>query len=150
VRQFDYGDFYVWLIFISAFGCDTFAYLTGITIGRRKLVNSPSPSKSVEGVVGGIVGATFLGFVFGVVYALFIAVNGTWIIFIVFPVITLVGACFSIVGDMAASAIKRQIGIKDFSNIFPGHGGIVDRLDSVIIVAPMFYLFLNILSWLFA
>ena len=121
---------FIWLVFISCFGCDTFAYFTGTLIGRRKLVNSPSPSKSIEGLIGGVIGATLLGLLFGLYFDM--------------PIIAVItcffGAIFSIIGDLSASAIKRHTGIKDFGSIFPGHGGVVDRLDSILMVAPVVYI----------
>ncbi|MCL2217648.1 MAG: phosphatidate cytidylyltransferase [Defluviitaleaceae bacterium] len=150
VRQHEYGGhFFVWLIFTASFGCDTFAYLTGVTIGRRRLKNSPSPSKSVEGLVGGIIGAGLVGLIFGFAYGNFSdAFNpgiSLHLIALLAMGVSLVGAVFSIIGDMAASAVKRFCEIKDFGNVFPGHGGVLDRIDSVIIVAPIVYIAINIL-----
>ena len=145
VREHELGQYYVWLIFISSFGCDTFAYLTGTTIGRRKLTNSPSPKKSVEGLIGGVVGAALLGVVYGYFVARFADPGMVDSIIINALVISLCGAVFSIIGDLAASAIKRRTEIKDFGNVFPGHGGVIDRIDSVIMVAPIVYLVMNVL-----
>jgi phosphatidate cytidylyltransferase len=139
------GAFYVWLIFTSCFGCDTFAYLTGRAFGKRKLTGSPSPSKTWEGIVGGIMGASLVGFVYGWAVTRFSGaeISGNFILNAV--VISFVGAIFSIVGDMAASAVKRHTNIKDFGNIIPGHGGIMDRADSITVVAPIVYLVINLL-----
>jgi phosphatidate cytidylyltransferase len=139
------GAFYVWLIFTSSFGCDTFAYITGMTLGKRKLKNTPSPSKSLEGVIGGIAGATLLGFLFGLFVVRFLGVELEGNFIFNAAVISFFGAGFSIIGDMAASAIKRHTKIKDFGNIFPGHGGFLDRADSIIVVAPIVYLVVNML-----
>lgn len=132
------GAYLVWLIFISAFGSDIFAYLVGMLFGKHPLVPQLSPKKSVEGAIGGIVGAIILS----VVYALIVQnhIPGVDNTLILFPVITLFGAAASQVGDLAASAIKRKVGIKDFGKLIPGHGGILDRVDSVIIVAPIIYI----------
>ncbi|MCL2364713.1 MAG: phosphatidate cytidylyltransferase [Defluviitaleaceae bacterium] len=146
VREHDsLGAFYVWLIFTSSFGCDTFAYITGMTMGKRKMTGTPSPSKSWEGIIGGIVGATLVGLLFGLfVVHVMDADVGNY-----FPlnaaVISFIGAIFSIIGDMAASAVKRHTQIKDFGNVFPGHGGMLDRADSLIIVAPIVYLAITLL-----
>jgi len=142
------GAFYVWLIFTSSFGCDSCAFLSGKAFGKHRLTGTPSPSKSWEGIVGGIVGATILGGLFGlfVVRALDADV-GTYFILNA-AVISFVGAGFSVVGDLAASAIKRQTDIKDFGNVFPGHGGLLDRADSIVMVAPIVYLVINLLIWL--
>ncbi|MCL2202742.1 MAG: phosphatidate cytidylyltransferase [Defluviitaleaceae bacterium] len=141
------GAFYVWLIFISSFGCDTFAYITGMTLGRRKLEGSPSPSKSLEGLVGGVVGATLLGLLYGWLVTRFFGLEFEGNFMLNAAAISFVGAGFSIIGDMAASAIKRHTKIKDFGYIIPGHGGILDRMDSIVVVAPMVYLVINLLIW---
>jgi len=145
VREHYLGQHYVWLIFISAFGNDTFAYLTGITIGRHKLVNTPSPKKSVEGLVGGVLGAALLGLLYGFFVARFAGNEAVDYIMINATVICAIGAVFSIVGDMVASAIKRRTDIKDFGALLPGHGGVLDRLDSVIFVAPIVFLVMIVL-----
>jgi len=138
MRQHEMGQYFVWLIFTAAFGCDTFAYLTGVTIGRRKLKNSPSPSKSVEGLIGGILGAGLVGFLFGFIMEQFFYFDINFVL--ITTVVSLIGAVFSIIGDMAASAIKRFCEIKDFGNVIPGHGGVLDRIDSILVVAPVVYL----------
>lgn len=126
------GGFYlVWLIFLSSWGCDTCAYCTGMLIGRHKLAPILSPKKSVEGAIGGIVGAALLG----VLYAAL--TDGSMPIY---ALICAVGAAASQVGDLAASAVKRQHNIKDYGHLIPGHGGILDRFDSVIVTAPMIYI----------
>lgn len=145
VRESTLGQFYVWLIFTSAFGCDTFAYLTGTTIGKHKLTGTPSPNKSFEGLIGGIVGAAVVGGIYGFfVTQFFEQFYGTGFI-IHAAVISAVGAVFCVLGDMSASAIKRNTGIKDFGNLFPGHGGVVDRVDSIVLAAPVVFM---IVMWL--
>jgi len=146
LRGLELGQFYVWLIFTSAFGCDTFAYLTGSAIGRHKLTGTPSPSKTWEGLFGGIVGAAFIGCMYGLfatrVFPDQFMGNG----FIVqAAAVSAITAVFCVVGDMSASAIKRQTGIKDFGNIFPGHGGVLDRIDSIVIAAPVVYLIMAVI-----
>ncbi|MDR0273512.1 MAG: phosphatidate cytidylyltransferase [Clostridiales bacterium] len=149
VREHELGPYYIFLIFIACFGCDTFAYLVGSLIGKNKLKNSPSPSKSVEGLIGGVVGATVAGLIYGFIIALFFNYPETTAHIVVFAtIICFFGAIFSIVGDLAASAIKRHCDVKDFGNVFPGHGGVLDRLDSIITVAPVVYLVMNIMMLL--
>ena len=131
VREMPDGRYLAWLIFLSSWGCDTFAYCVGMLIGRHKLAPTLSPKKSVEGAIGGIVGAALLG----VLYA--ILTDGSMPIY---ALICAVGATASQVGDLAASAIKRQHEIKDYGRLIPGHGGILDRFDSVIVTAPMIYI----------
>ena len=124
------GAFLVWLIFLCSWGCDTCAYCVGMLIGKHKMAPVLSPKKSIEGAVGGVVGAALLG----VIYAA--APQGKMA---EYALICAVGALISMVGDLAASAIKRNQNIKDYGKLIPGHGGILDRFDSVIITAPVIY-----------
>lgn len=136
-RELEYGIWLVWMIFISSWICDTCAYAVGITIGRHKLAPKLSPKKSVEGSIGGIVGSAVVGALFG--YFFVERVIDTQQITWVFALISAVGAVVSQVGDLTASAIKRNHDIKDYGKLIPGHGGIMDRFDSVIVTAPMIY-----------
>ena len=129
-RNLPDGKFIVWLIFLCSWGCDTCAYWVGMLIGKHKMAPVLSPKKSVEGGVGGVVGAALLG----VIYAA--ATQGPMV---EYAVICGIGALISMVGDLAASAIKRNQGIKDYGKLIPGHGGILDRFDSVIFTAPVIY-----------
>lgn len=136
-RELSYGVYIVWMIFISSWICDSCAYLTGMSIGKHKLAPVLSPKKSIEGAIGGVVGSALVGGLYGA-FIVEKAVTGqdvTW----VFVLIGAVGAVISQVGDLAASAIKRNHDIKDYGNIIPGHGGIMDRFDSVIFTAPLIY-----------
>lgn len=136
-RELSYGIYIVWMIFISSWICDSCAYLTGSLIGKHKLTPRLSPKKSVEGAIGGVAGSAIVGGL----YAYFVvegALPGqeiTW----VFVSISAAGAMISQIGDLAASAIKRNHDIKDYGHLIPGHGGIMDRFDSVIFTAPMIY-----------
>ena len=134
-RSLPDGKFLVWLIFLCSWGCDTCAYCVGMLIGKHKMAPVLSPKKSVEGAVGGVVGAILLG----IIYAA--ATKGGMV---EYAIICGVGALISMVGDLAASAIKRNQGIKDYGKLIPGHGGILDRFDSVIFTAPIIY-FLSVL-----
>lgn len=129
-RNLPDGKFIVWLIFLCSWGCDTCAYCVGMPIGKHKMAPVLSPKKSVEGGIGGVVGAGLLG----VIYAA--AIQGPMV---EYAVICGIGALISMVGDLAASAIKRNQGIKDYGKLIPGHGGILDRFDSVIFTAPVIY-----------
>lgn len=129
-RGLDGGVYHVWLIFICSWGCDTCAYCVGMLIGKHKMAPVLSPKKSVEGAVGGVAGAALLG----VLYAW--ATHGAMA---EYALICAIGALISMVGDLAASAIKRNQGIKDYGKLIPGHGGILDRFDSVIFTAPVIY-----------
>lgn len=130
------GAYIVWLIFLSSWGCDACAYCVGMLFGKHKMSPHLSPKKSVEGALGGALGAAALGAVYG--YAVSGALADERVVF-VFAIICGVGALLSMVGDLAASAIKRNAEIKDYGNLIPGHGGIMDRFDSVIFTAPVIY-----------
>ena len=129
-RSLPDGKFLVWLIFLCSWGCDTCAYCVGMLIGKHKMAPVLSPKKSIEGAVGGVAGAALLG----VIYAA--ATQGKMA---EYALICAVGALISMVGNLAASAIKRNQNIKDYGKLIPGHGGILDRFDSVIITAPVIY-----------
>ena len=124
------GGAYVFLIFFSAWGADTCAYAVGMLIGKHKMAPVLSPKKSIEGAVGGVTGAVLLGIIFA-------KITGG-------PALLYAAACFfgallSMVGDLAASAIKRTHEIKDFGWCIPGHGGVLDRFDSLLFTAPAVY-----------
>lgn len=141
-REQEVGKYIVWLILISSWGCDTCAYVVGMLIGKKKIFPVLSPKKSLEGCIGGVVGAGLIA----ALYAIF-AVENVFPdkrVTIVITVICMAGAVMSQVGDLAASAIKRNHEIKDYGKLIPGHGGIMDRFDSVIVTAPMIY-FLTVL-----
>ena len=131
-RNLPGGIFSVWLVFVCSWGCDTCAYCVGMLIGKHKLAPVLSPKKSIEGAIGGVVGAALLGAAYGALLGKYTAA---------FALICAVGAAASQIGDLAASAIKRNHNIKDYGKLIPGHGGILDRFDSVIFTAPIiFYL----------
>lgn len=136
IRRTEEGIFAVWLIFICSWGCDTCAYCVGMLIGKHRLAPVLSPKKSVEGAIGGVLGTALIG----VIYA--VAVN-YWgeagVSVIQYALVGAVGGAISQVGDLAASAIKRHHNIKDYGKLIPGHGGILDRFDSVIFTAPIIY-----------
>ncbi|WP_455618901.1 phosphatidate cytidylyltransferase [Eisenbergiella sp.] len=136
-RNLPNGIYMVWMIFISSWICDTCAYLTGMAVGKHKLAPVLSPKKSIEGAVGGIVGSALVGAAFGyfALERVFADQNVTWIA----ALICGVGAVISQVGDLAASGIKRNHDIKDYGKLIPGHGGIMDRFDSVLFTAPIIY-----------
>lgn len=142
-RQLENGVYLVWMIFISSWISDTCAYLVGVMIGKHKLAPVLSPKKSIEGAVGGVVGAAAVGALFGayldsVLYPENFAVT--------LAIVGGVGSVISQVGDLAASAIKRNHDIKDYGKLIPGHGGIMDRFDSVIFTAPITYFLIIMLG----
>lgn len=127
---------YIWMIFIISFGTDTFAYITGNLIGKRKLSPKVSPNKTVEGSIGGIIGAVVLSLIYANIN------NIGSIVDIV--IISFLGSIISQIGDLTASKIKRQAGIKDYGFIMPGHGGVLDRFDSIIFATPVIYYYISI------
>lgn len=139
IRMLEQGAFLVWLVFLCSWGCDTCAYCVGVTMGKHKMAPVLSPKKSVEGGIGGVLGAALLGAIYAAAINHF--APGTEADVLQYALICGVGGIISQVGDLAASAIKRNHDIKDYGKLIPGHGGILDRFDSVIITAPIiFYL----------
>ncbi len=136
------------LTFICAWSCDTFAYFTGRFLGKHKLIPHVSPNKTVEGSVGGVVGAMVICIVYLLIVKNVFDTNMlTWSNVVVEgAVYGLVGGALSQLGDLIASAIKRDTGIKDFGWIFPGHGGFMDRFDSVMFIAPIMYLLPSVIG----
>lgn len=141
VREMEGGMLLSFYILIASWGNDVFAYLVGRKIGKHKFSPKVSPNKSVEGFVGGIVGAALLGFVFGYAFTDGIPFSEGYC-----ALIAAITAIPSVIGDLAASAIKRNHEIKDYSHLIPGHGGILDRFDSVFFAAPILYYLIVIVN----
>lgn len=135
---FEHGNYLVWFVFLCSWGSDTCAYAVGVLIGRHKMAPKLSPKKSIEGAAGGVAGAALLF----VIYTRFVINRYTEAAMplLLVAVLGAAGALVSMVGDLAASAIKRDHGIKDYGKLIPGHGGIMDRFDSVIITAPLIFI----------
>lgn len=142
IRNGNNGAYTVWLIFLCSWASDTCAYVAGVAFGKHKMAPVLSPKKSVEGAVGGVIGAALLGAIYAAIFSSHINLSVHPVI--AFAIICAVGALISMVGDLAASAIKRNHGIKDYGKLIPGHGGIMDRFDSVIYVAPIIWMLLQI------
>jgi len=134
------GKVLIWFILFSAWGTDTWAYLVGMKIGKTKF-SKVSPNKSIEGCIAGVIGAVAMTvlFAFALNYYLKLGIS-YFTIGIISAVLSLIGQ----IGDFSASVIKRTFDVKDFSEIFPGHGGMLDRIDSVIFIAPFAYLLLTL------
>lgn len=143
VRQQEYGFIFVWLIFITAWGSDTGAYFTGMSIGKHKLAPKLSPHKTIEGSIGGIFLSAILCILYGFCMSKILAVE---LSISEFAIIGIVGSVIGQLGDLTASAIKRYTGIKDYGNLIPGHGGILDRFDSILFTAPLVYYLLIIMG----
>lgn len=130
------GKYIYLLIFLGAWMTDTGAYFVGVFFGKHKLIPEVSPKKTVEGAVGGILGCIAGYVLFGVVLAQFFDVTVNYVALILLAIgISVISQC----GDLIASYVKRECGIKDYGFIFPGHGGIMDRFDSIIAVSPVIY-----------
>ncbi|NFV11393.1 phosphatidate cytidylyltransferase [Clostridium sporogenes] len=139
VNNKNYGNYLVWLIFISAWLCDTTAYYVGKYFGKNKLCPKVSPKKTIEGSIGGIIGASLACTIFGIIIFKF-GVNIEIIHYV------LIGSICGIVcqfGDLVASSTKRYAGVKDYSNLIPGHGGILDRFDSILFSSVAVYYYLT-------
>ena len=129
------------LTFLAAWGSDTFAYFVGKTVGKHKLIPKISPKKTVEGAIGGAVGGMLLYPLFGLIISstMDYSVN-----YILISILGFFAAVVSQIGDLIMSAVKRSYDVKDFGNIFPGHGGFLDRFDSTLTVAPLLCLALSV------
>lgn len=137
VRVMADGKYLVWLIFLSSWGCDTCAYCVGMLFGKHRLAPILSPKKSIEGAIGGVAGSVLLGFGYACLF-------GERMMEIANPQVACAAACaiaavISQIGDLAASAIKRNHDVKDYGHLIPGHGGVLDRFDSVIFTAPAIF-----------
>ncbi len=133
-----YGLYYLLLVFALSWICDMGAYFTGRAFGKHKMAPKISPNKTVEGVVGGLA----INFVFAAILTAIFAIwvySNVKISILSWIVLVLLGSFLGIIGDLSASAIKRQLGIKDFGNLLPGHGGAIDRFDSLLFVSVAVY-----------
>ena len=136
------GRFFVLVPFAVAFISDSFAYLVGMKFGKHKLSPVISPKKSIEGVTGGVV-VTIIGMViYGLVLQLGFGFRVNYFFIVIYAV---AGSAAGVFGDLCFSVVKRQTGIKDYGNLIPGHGGILDRFDSMITVAPLMEILLFLL-----
>ncbi len=142
-RNLENGIYFVWLIFLASWICDTGAYCVGMLFGKHRLAPVLSPKKSIEGAIGGVVCSAIAGAVFGIIVRPYMTLRIDPMI--VFGIVTAVGSVVSQIGDLAASAIKRNRKIKDYGKLIPGHGGILDRFDSVIFTAPIIYFLMLVL-----
>ena len=138
VRYIDNGVFIFGLVFVACWVCDIFAYFVGRAIGKHKLIVEVSPKKTVEGAIGGIVFTTLAFVLYGFIVSLCGGPAPNYLLLIVMGVVLSVISQF---GDLIFSLIKREHGVKDYGTIFPGHGGVLDRFDSIFAVAPVLYVF---------
>ena len=144
VEEYGYDAvFFILLILCFAWGGDTCAYFAGRAFGKHKLCPVVSPKKTVEGAIGGVLGTMVFGVIITLVYSVaanrmeaFTRTNIGVSMYVIIALLGCVAAVLGIYGDLFASVVKRQCGIKDYGTIFPGHGGILDRFDSVMFIAP--------------
>lgn len=131
----DNGIYYLLLLLNFSSVCDMGAYFTGVTCGKHKLCPNISPKKTVEGAIGGIVSSIIVTVIITLCFG-----KSVWL-----PLILTVPFCIlGMIGDLFASAIKRSVDLKDYGSLIPGHGGILDRVDSIIMIVPLMYLMINI------
>jgi len=137
IRNLEDGALIIWLVFIGSWGSDTCAYCIGMLFGKHKVTPKLSPKKSLEGCIAGVVGAALIAFIYAT------CIKGQLSDLsnpqLILPIIAAASSVISQMGDLAASAIKRNHNIKDYGRLIPGHGGILDRFDSIIVTAPIVY-----------
>ena len=143
MRDLENGQYLFFVIFLGACITDIFAYFTGMLIGRHKLSPIISPKKTIEGSVGGIVFCTLSFILYAFILNSYFSFEANYLVFAVLGFVT---SLVSQIGDLTASAIKRKYDVKDYGSIFPGHGGVLDRFDSIIAVASVLYLLCFLLS----
>ncbi len=126
---------YIWIVFLSAIATDTFAYFSGVLFGKHKLYPSVSPKKTIEGSIGGILGCLITVTTFSIYFKLDNILG--------MAILSIVLSVMSQIGDLTASKIKRTAGIKDYGDLIPGHGGILDRFDSILFTTPIVYYYIT-------
>ena len=141
IRGMENGIILIWFAIIAAWGTDTFAYLIGIRFGKHKF-SQVSPKKSIEGCIAGVIGAIILTLIYTIIINSVYNLDYSYIYVTIFTMLlSIVGQ----IGDFAASSIKRYVNIKDYSNLIPGHGGMLDRIDSLMFLAPFAYVFFSLI-----
>ena len=138
IHMMDGGKFLLLMVFVVAFASDSFAYFAGMFLGKHKLAPQLSPKKTIEGSAGGFVGTI----VCMILYGLVMQMNGFTVNYVVIAIYGYLGSLVGQLGDLSFSAIKRLHDVKDYSNLIPGHGGVLDRFDSMVFIAPLIELLL--------
>ena len=141
IFSMNHGRILMMFVFLGAFASDVMAYLIGCKFGKHKLCPTISPKKTVEGSIAGIIGVVISYIVIALITNTYFGMNFNYIYMIIFGIVAGISGQF---GDLSASAIKRFCKIKDFGNVMPGHGGILDRCDSIMFVAPIVYIFVKV------
>ena len=137
IRVLDGGKYLVWLVLGCSWAADTCAYLVGVRFGRHKITPKLSPKKSLEGCIGGVLGSGLFGSLYGLLLNKFGVCGTKYILY--FGIMCMLGSIVGQIGDLAASGIKRNYEIKDYGKLIPGHGGVMDRFDSMILISPLVY-----------
>ena len=132
------GIYYMWMVFVIAFSTDTAAYFVGRAIGKTKLAPEISPKKTIAGAVGGLIASALFMVLYGIIMKFGFQMD---LPVYLYAAVGFVGSIAGQCGDLTASMIKRKMGIKDFGKILPGHGGILDRFDSILFIIPLVYIF---------
>lgn len=141
LRGMNNGRILVWYAIIAAWGTDTFAYLIGKKVGKHKL-NKISPKKSVEGAIAGLIGSVVIALIYTyVINKIYNLQYSYMFILILTAILSIIGQ----IGDFAASSIKRYVDVKDYSNLIPGHGGMLDRIDSLMFLTPLAYIVFSLI-----
>lgn len=141
IRGLEHGNWLVWFAIIAAWASDTFAYFIGKRFGKHKF-SKVSPKKSIEGCIAGVIGAVIVALIYTYAVNEITSLNFSYIyITIITAILSIIGQ----IGDFAASSIKRYVDVKDYSNLIPGHGGMLDRIDSLMFLSPFAYVFLTII-----
>lgn len=143
LRDFKYGLILFLLAFLIPWVCDAMAYFVGVFFGKHKLIPDVSPKKTVEGAIGGIVGVVVITLIFGLVMHYGFGKQPNYVVLLL---LSLVGGLISQCGDLIASLLKREYGVKDYGKIFPGHGGVMDRFDSIIATSIFLYIVCRIFN----
>ena len=141
IRNLENGRILIWYVLFSGWATDVFAYIIGRRLGKHKF-SKVSPKKSIEGCIAGTIGAVIVVLIYTYFINMYTNVDYSYIYI---AIIGLVLSIISQIGDFAASTIKRYVDIKDYSNLIPGHGGMLDRIDSIMFIAPFAYILLNLL-----
>lgn len=141
VLMMEDGRILIWYVVLGAFASDTFAYFIGSRFGKNKLCPTVSPNKSVEGAIGGVFGVVLSYTILTIIANIYFNFNMNIVYWIL---VAIVASIVGQMGDLTESAIKRYVGIKDFGKLMPGHGGILDRFDSIMFVAPIVYIFIKL------
>lgn len=145
ILLFENGRLYIWFVILGAFASDTMAFFIGCKFGKRKLCPDVSPKKTIEGSVAGIIGVILSYIIIYIIAKYKLGIQLNLLIVIAMAIVASVVGQF---GDLAASSIKRFCKIKDFGTLMPGHGGILDRCDSIMFVAPIVYIIFKIFMFM--